>query len=350
MTDTEISRMMKNIKPFYLALLLSVLIHATLTFFVWLQPTDSFKASKKDDKVEVELVDAQELLQQLQPTVTAPQPQAPTKGQIVEQNEKALNDEVPDDARFLSRHNQKVVRETQAAVTGKFKNSDNTGGEQAQEKEIGKETKSEDAEQPTQTTENEKPTHILTSPDGVAVKTKPTLKDLVPSFKPGIPRVDSDDVAKGGDEGPSATDDHLKNIATGMQTLLSTREFVYYSYYNRIKDKLRQYWEPKIKEKMERILRQGRTIASSNDRITKIVIILDENGTLQRVQVIGASGVQDLDEAAVEAFKAAAPFPNPPKGIVEEDGFIRIRWDFILEANANGFFNAVRMAHSSSDE
>jgi TonB family protein len=118
-----------------------------------------------------------------------------------------------------------------------------------------------------------------------------------------------------------------------LQTMLNTREFVYYSYYNRIKDKLRQYWEPKIKEKMERVLRQGRSLASlEQERITKCVILLDANGKLVRVQVIGASGLVDLDQAAVEAFQSAAPFPNPPKGIVEKDGYIRIRWDFVLEA------------------
>jgi TonB family protein len=62
------------------------------------------------------------------------------------------------------------------------------------------------------------------------------------------------------------------------------------------------------------------------------VIFLDGRGTLVRVKVLSASGMTDLDDAAVEAFKAAAPFPNPPKGIVEADGFIKIRWDFILEA------------------
>ena len=115
--------------------------------------------------------------------------------------------------------------------------------------------------------------------------------------------------------------------------MLSTREFVYFSYYNRIKDKLRQYWEPKIKEKVTRIFRQGRTIASDADKITKVIIVLDGKGILQKVQVVGESGVSDLDDAAVEAFRAAAPFPNPPKGIVEQDGLIRIRWDFILEAD-----------------
>ena len=50
------------------------------------------------------------------------------------------------------------------------------------------------------------------------------------------------------------------------------------------------------------------------------------------VQVLNDSGIRDLDDAAVEAFKEAAPFPNPPEGIVESDGTIKIRWDFILEA------------------
>jgi protein TonB len=50
------------------------------------------------------------------------------------------------------------------------------------------------------------------------------------------------------------------------------------------------------------------------------------------VQVVSDSGVRDLDQAAVEAFQEAAPFPNPPSGIVDSDGTIKIRWDFILEA------------------
>ena len=72
--------------------------------------------------------------------------------------------------------------------------------------------------------------------------------------------------------------------------------------------------------------------ASEGDKITRVIIILDDRGTLIRVQVVGRSGVTDLDDAAVEAFRAAAPFPNPPKGIVEADGTIKIRWDFVLEA------------------
>jgi len=158
----------------------------------------------------------------------------------------------------------------------------------------------------------------------------PKLVDLKPQFH-------WDKVPSGVENpGPiSQSDDFLKDLQKGPQTLLSSREFVYYSYYNRIKERLRLYWEPKIKEKVTRIFAQGRHLASDEEKITRLIITLDQSGKLIKVQVLGASGVTDLDDAAVEAFQAAAPFPNPPKGIVEADGTIKIRWDFILEANSN---------------
>lgn len=283
---------------------------------------------------EVELIDASALFARVQQD-----PSLLNQGQIVEQDENPLNDEIPKDAKYLSRHNQKVVREEQAATHGKFRNTADSAGARSSEQKPGKTSDQKSADK---TAKEDQPNKEIKQPnddknfyasdDGPTTKSKPSLKDLTPSFKPGPPPIDDAQVAQGGGEGPSASDDHLKDVKQGMQTLLSTREFVYYTYYNRIKDKLRQYWEPKIKEKMTRILRQGRTIASSNDRVTRVVIVLDNRGTLVRVQIVGASGVADLDDAAVEAFRAAAPFPNPPKGIVDPDGTIKIRWDFILEA------------------
>jgi protein TonB len=80
------------------------------------------------------------------------------------------------------------------------------------------------------------------------------------------------------------------------------------------------------------MFRQGRSIASDQDRITKLLIVLNPSGILMKVQVVSDSGVRDLDDAAIEAFKSAAPFPNPPQGIVDPDGTVKIRWDFILES------------------
>jgi protein TonB len=352
---------MKNKKSLYIALVLSLLAHGLIAIgLAVFHPDDSALnnlLAKQLSPSEVQLLTPDELLKSLPQTkqLQQPDPQA----QIVEQSEKQLNDETPENARFLSRNNQKVVRETQAKLNGQFKNSESADETPSKDDREGSKsetlkaaTKTPSSPEQSQTADPEESLkEPLTSSDGISIskngRSSQILKDFTPSFMPKAPKP-NEDAPTGGGKGPSATDDHLKNVALGMQTLLSTREFVYYSYYNRIKDKLRQYWEPKIKEKMERIMRQGRTVASTGDKITRMIIILDENGTLQKVQVISPSGVQDLDEAAVEAFRAAAPFPNPPQGIVEPDGTIKIRWDFILEANASGLFKTRLFSGKSS--
>jgi protein TonB len=68
--------------------------------------------------------------------------------------------------------------------------------------------------------------------------------------------------------------------------------------------------------------------------VTKVLVLLDSKGNINRVQKLVGSGFNDLDDAAIEAFQKAAPYPNPPKGIVDADGFVRVRWDFILQTSS----------------
>lgn len=228
-----------------------------------------------------------------------------TNKQIVEQ-EKRLNDEKPEDTRHLSKFDQRVVDETRAERSGEFKNTAIEGAQRPGDPEEQKD-----------------------KPEKKNLDHLPSLAQLKPQFSM-TPKADQQEDGKPGD--PSQTDDHLQNVRTGMQTMLSTREFVYYSYYTRIKDQLRQYWAPNVREKVKVIYRSGRSVASAGDHITQVIVILDANGVLEDIQVIGESGVKDFDDAAIEAFRSAAPFPNPPRGMVEKDGRIRLRWDFILEA------------------
>ena len=248
-------------------------------------------------------------------TEKKPQPSQPEdkiSQQIVEQDKNRLNDEMPDKARFLSRHNQRVEKETRAAKSGKFENTAKAGAPKPGSRDGDKQ---------------EKPKKNLKALTNGQL---PTLAALRPNFSPTPPGPTKPNQQPPGT--PSQTDDYLKDTQIGVQTLLSTREFVYYSYYARIKEKIRQHWEPTVKANVQRVVRQGRTIASARDRRTRVLITLDKNGTLLQVQVIGESGIMELENAAIDAFRAAAPFPNPPQGMVEQDGHIRIRWDFILEA------------------
>lgn len=287
-------------KIFGFALLLSLLLHFMIFFgLYWVRP----HVRKSNEAVEITLV---------APPKTQPKQQEIDRSkQIVDQSEKSVNDEIAPDAKYLSRHNQHIVHESKAAQHGIFKNSDNGVPSPQQNAKTAMVQKQSQAKK------------MRTHGAGAL----PTLKDLMPNYD-----WSTQTMASKQGNGPSQTDDFLKDTPTGAETLLNTREFIYFTYYERIKNKLRQYWEPKIKEKISHLLAQGRSIASSNDRVTKMIIILDAKGTLIGVQIISESGVRDLDDAAVEAFRAAAPFPNPPAGIVDPDGTIKIRWDFILEA------------------
>lgn len=258
--------------------------------------------------------------------------------QIVDQSENSINEEMPDDAKYLSRKNQKVFEETRAAQTGRFNNNAAQGMVDPGPNEPTKTQPKRAAVQKAR--ENLGEQESKPAPwEVVDQKTKnglPTLEALKPKFdwtKAAGGQAQRRPTAERPGE-MSATDDYIKDVKTSAQTMLSTREFIYFSYYNRIKKQLQQYWEPKIKDKVVHLFRQGRQIASAGDRITRLRITLDKNGTLVGVAVLGQSGVMELDDVAIEAFRQAAPFPNPPAGIVESDGTIKIEWSFILEASA----------------
>lgn len=306
-------------RSFQIALLLSLFLHITVSTVLLTLEKKSRDSETKPIDVTLLEINSQHSDQ--------------TK-QIVDQNEKSVNDDIPEKAKFLSRNNQKVAEETRAVNHGRFNNQAaqgllEKGPQQPEQKDQTKKTKISKAKENLGDKKDYQraPWEMETTNSGLpaleALKPKFDWNKVVEKNRPSV-------------ENPgqiSATDDYLKDTKTGAQTLLNTREFVYFTYYNRIKNQLQQYWEPKIKDKVTKLFRQGRQIASNSDRITRLRITLDRKGTLVGVAVVNQSGVQELDEAAIEAFRAAAPFPNPPAGIVEADGTIKIDWSFILEAS-----------------
>ncbi len=278
------------------AFFISLFLHAFVLLFLILNE-NHFSSKKENQTLEVQWVEFKE------PQKTTPDIEA----QIVEQADKSVNDKIPEKDYKLSKNNQDVKKETKAEKNGEFQNRKNTVAS----------PQKKPTPQPSKMADKQK----------IFDQLKPSLYDSQYSAQklapPPTPTLSGAEV--------SQNDDYLKDVVAGAETLLKTREFIYYSYYNRIKKKLKQHWEPRIQEKIVKILRKGRKIASVNDKITHLVITLDQNGDLKRIQVKQASGYNDLDDAAIEAFRAAAPFPNPPKGIVTGAGEVQIPWSFVLE-------------------
>jgi TonB family protein len=131
-------------------------------------------------------------------------------------------------------------------------------------------------------------------------------------------------------KGFSATNDYVEEVKLGDFTQLNTVEYKYYGFFHRIRQKLEQFWGKSIREKSEAMFRSGRKIASQ-DYVTSLQVTLNEKGEIIAVRVLGPSGVKELDEAAVESFNQAGPFPNPPKGLLV-NGKATIEWGFVVKS------------------
>ncbi len=247
-------------------------------------------------------------LNALPPTV-ATQRDAPK--QVVES--EASNEQAePKDAKYLGERNQVADQETKARNVDIFRK----GGAATQAGNRGQ---------------------------GLSLKDLAPSKSLAPptaaeidGFQREREKVARAESARPGDQATdnsgSANSDFLKDVKEGDRTMLSTKEFVYFGYYRRIRQRLEVAWNSRLRSAMESYVSGGRNLAQNQNYVTGVVVVLDRTGQITAVQLLQKSGAKDLDQAAVDAFNEAGPFPDPPTGLVDENGEIRIPWNFILQS------------------
>lgn len=122
--------------------------------------------------------------------------------------------------------------------------------------------------------------------------------------------------------------DHLDEVAEGDETALNSKQWVFASFFNRMKRRVHQNWDP-----VSIWARHDPTgqVYGYKTRITRVRVTLSPTGALSRIVVSSPSGVDLLDDEAVRAFKAAQPFPNPPGGLVDATGNITFEFGFHLQ-------------------
>jgi TonB family protein len=241
--------------------------------------------------------------------------------QIVQTDTRLKSSDSPSEKEehFLSGQNQRVDRNTRAAKVGKFKNVLNQGNPNGGDNKQGiaklfelgpsEEAKEDSAAQ----AGGREPASV-----GTGRLRKPASVESGPRG-----------------EGESATDDYLEDVAIGAQTLLNAKEYKFYGFYARIREKLSESWHLKLKEELPLLEAQGTPIINTTRR-TSVRVFLSPSGQLQKIQLLQSSGLGGLDRAATDAFRMAAPFPNPPREMIsEDDGLVAIKWEFVIVADAN---------------
>lgn len=131
--------------------------------------------------------------------------------------------------------------------------------------------------------------------------------------------------------GMAQNNDYIEDVPLGDVTKLNTKEHKYYGFYHRIRQRLEQYWGNSLQEKVSQLQRSGGRFPASENMVTALKVIMDKKGNILKVHVKSTSGLNELDDAAIESFNKAGPFPNPPSGMVKND-VIQIEWGFVVKS------------------
>ena len=324
---------------------------------------------------------------QLPPAVKPPPPEKQEKlekGQVVSLG--PTNNQAPDkETRYLSEHDSKVEKETRARETSAFfKNAlskmqkegrndkaepgapavserpgDNGqaggGREQKRSKQVAElPSKSRrDAvrleQGPDGTVQNRERSDAFKGTGSKVAIADPRSEGRPSSIGPGVPgaapgapgeqrplklTLDQPIGAAGPIAGGPMPDD-LRGVEEGEGTFLNARSFKYAGFLNRVKETVGRVWTQKVIDASGKRDPTGQ-LYSYKDRRTVIEFTLDRQGEITDVHVAASSGVQYLDEVAVDAFRVVQRFPNPPPGLITEAGTVQLPFAFTLLAATGG--------------
>jgi TonB family protein len=134
--------------------------------------------------------------------------------------------------------------------------------------------------------------------------------------------------------------DHLEDVDSGDETALNSKRWVYASFFNRLKRQVAQNWDPAT---VWRRKDPTGTVFGAKTRITEVRVSLSRRGELEKILVTTPSGVTELDDEAVRAFRSAGPFPNPPDGLIQKDNLITFAFGFYFEIGGNASHTSWRL-------
>lgn len=111
-----------------------------------------------------------------------------------------------------------------------------------------------------------------------------------------------------------APNNDLVDEEAGDRLALNAREYLYAAYLQRIRRLVNFYWN----QNLDNLPSSTAIVKAASTTVVEAV--LDEHGGLDTIRVTSGAGVAELDDAVVQAFHLAHPFPNPPEGLVSPDG------------------------------
>ena len=273
-------------------------------------------------------------------------------GQIV-QTARPDREQRPTKAKYLSRYDMTVARETKARDLAKAS------------RDLGRVRVDEPSEVQSLRSKSKEASAVQVKRQRKVVDGEPSTQPIpkagagelveIPSENKPIAQAGGSVVVRGSDTGlllpATSANNVLRNLQAlsgnaghsdylpdvddeGETNLLNTRKFRYWDFFERIRERVGQEWEPGRVWRSRDPTGQRFGVKS---RLTIVHVRLDTEGGLKVLQVSKECGLDFLDDEARRAFAAAGPFPNPPVGLKNEHGEIEFRFGFMFEITSQRF-------------
>lgn len=299
-------------------LLLSALVHALLAIVAaqW-APTLLAPSPERDRFTTVVLLDPEEEV----PPAPPDEPEPDWRGQIVEIAPPPV-EQRPLESDYLSKYDVTVERETRTARVEV--NPEVLSPEWSREQKI-QQVEAEDLQV-------EKPSTGATVGNHRFEPHRDGTLASLPSPWARTNKVGTQDPIPGGAQTSmlaGAPQNDLLDEELGDRVGLNTTNYPYAGYIERIRRQVNYWWEQNL-DNLPSSVRLTRHQYTSG-----VEVVLNAEGALEHIEVSTPSGVVELDDCVVRAFKLAAPFENPPAGLIRPDGRVYLPdFDFTVQLGA----------------
>jgi len=167
-----------------------------------------------------------------------------------------------------------------------------------------------------------------------------TATPPAPSFAPSPRSLRGLPGSRSKEAGQPGSSDKIDGVDEGDASILNAQRWKYASFFNRMMEGIDEHWDPVARLRARDP--DGR-INGTRTRTTRVMIILNPDGSLHKIKTSQSSNVDYLDEEAIQAIRKAAPFPNPPPGMLNpDDGKLHVPFGFIVEMGKGRIFRIKR--------
>jgi len=124
----------------------------------------------------------------------------------------------------------------------------------------------------------------------------------------------------------ASLENFIPEVKPGNQTALNTRAAPFAAYIAKMHRSIHKLWGFGALEDWDEL--PSSSPLNNHNLSTTLEMVLNRDGTIDKVTVVRASGYLAFDAAAIDVAFNAGPYPDPPRQIRSANGKIYVHWQF----------------------